>query len=216
MIFLIILNIGLIPQQLTPPGTIKVGGFYVDKTEILNIHWLEYQYYLKQELDESEYWKISPDSSNTWYDALDRRYEPIVLINHRQANDYCEWRSRVVSEKQGFNITYRLPTPEEWNLIAEAILNEKEDKILKSLSKLKKKLDKSKGEYFLQSRESPRNHLYDLFSNVTEMTAIKGIAKGGNNYELLDPKNLKTIIKYTQANPYLGFRCIAEITDAKK
>jgi len=65
MIYTLILFITLSFQKTTPPATVKVGDYYVDKTEATNLHWLEYQYYLKQELDPSEYWKINPDSSNT-------------------------------------------------------------------------------------------------------------------------------------------------------
>ncbi|WKK82631.1 hypothetical protein [Marivirga arenosa] len=41
------------------------------------------------------------------------------------------------------------------------------------------------------------------------MTAKEGIAKGGNNGELLENGNLKESIKYSSPSPYLGFRCIA-------
>jgi formylglycine-generating enzyme required for sulfatase activity len=214
MMFFLLLNSYLIFQNENPPGTIAVGDFYVDKTEILNIHWLEYQYYLKKELDESEYWKISPDSSNNWYELRETRYEPTTLITYEQAKAYCEWRSEVVSENFGIDITYRLPTEIEWDLIAETIISKEREKIIRSLNKLNKSLVKKKDQYFLQKRESPGNNLYDLFSNVSEMTATKGIAKGGNNVQLFELENINQTIKYNEPNPYLGFHCIAEIRNA--
>jgi len=48
------------------------------------------------------------------------------------------------------------------------------------------------------------------------MTATKGIAIGGNNFELLEFENIDLTLKYNEPNPYLGFRCIAERTNANE
>ncbi|MEM6805586.1 MAG: SUMF1/EgtB/PvdO family nonheme iron enzyme, partial [Bacteroidota bacterium] len=148
---------------------------------------------------------------NIWYNLRERRYEPITLIDYKQAKNYCEWRSNVVSEKLGVEVIYRLPTPREWEMIAHEIWKKKEGRQIRSLSRLRKYLLKADESYYLQSREYPKNLVYDLFSNVSEMTATKGIAKGGSNFVLLKQESLKTDVKYRQPNKYLGFRCVAEI-----
>ncbi len=197
-----------------PPGTIKINDLYVDKTEILNIHWLEYMYYKEQELDSSEYYKILPDSSNFWFKEIEFRYHPLVLISYEQAVDYCKWRSKVVSEKFGINVTYRLPTAQEWQMIAEHLLSEKEKNIYREHNKLVKKNKKLKGGFNLTDRKEIVNQVYDFFGNVSEMTDVKGIAFGNNNSDLEDPKNSITKpIKYAKVSPYLGFRCVAEIKE---
>jgi len=70
----------------------------------------------------------------------------------------------------------------------------------------------SSGYVILFDCTDPKNEIYHLFDNVSEMTAEKGIAMGSNNFELVPVKqNLTRKIKYSAPNSYLGFRCIAVI-----
>jgi len=195
-----------------PPGTIKIKNYFVDRTEIQNIHWLEYIYYKGQELDSIEIQNLLPDSSNFWYSIPDNRFKPIVLITYEQAIDYCTWRSKVVSERIGKKVTYRLPTTTEWKDIAEEIIRTDLKQIEKDLEETKKLIKKDSSPYILTGREKPKSRIYNMFDNVTEMTLEKGIAMGSNNYELTDPKtNLIRLVKFNSANTYLGFRCMAEM-----
>ncbi len=195
-----------------PPGTIKIKTYFVDKTEIQNIHWLEYIYHKGQELDSIEILKLLPDSSNFWYAIPENRFKPIVLITYEQALDYCAWRSKVVSERIGKKITYRLPTTTEWNDIAEELIKTNLKQIEKEIQETTKVVKKDSTQYILTDNEKPKSRIYNLFDNVTEMTLEKGIAMGSNNYELTDPKtNLTRLIKYDSPNTYLGFRCVAEM-----
>ena len=132
-----------------PPGTIKIKNHFVDKTEIQNIHWLEYIYYKRQELDSIEIQKLLPDSSNLWYSIPDNRFKPIVLITYEQALDYCVWRSKAVSERTGKKVTYRLPTTNEWKEIAEEIINTDLKQIEKELEEAKKLIKKDSTQYNL-------------------------------------------------------------------
>jgi len=91
---------------------VTVASFYMDETEVANIHWLEYEYYIKQDSDEY-YWKNNlPDNSvwakelafndpyvNNYYRYPGFRYFPVVGINWRQAINYCKWRTSVVNLK---------------------------------------------------------------------------------------------------------------------
>jgi formylglycine-generating enzyme required for sulfatase activity len=195
-----------------PPGTIKVKNYYVDQTEILNIHWLEYLHHKGEELDSTEILKLLPDSANGWYAIPANRYKPIVMITYEQAIDYCAWRSNVVSERIGKKVTYRLPSMAEWQAIAEEVIKTDLKQQEKDLKETKERIEKDAGEYLLIDREKTKSRVYDLFDNVTEMTQDKGVAMGANNYELTDLEaNIKRWVKYDSPNAYLGFRCVAEM-----
>lgn len=195
-----------------PPGTIRIKNHFVDRTEILNIHWMEFLYYRRQELDSIEFKKLLPDSSNSWYTIPDNRYKPIALITYEQALNYCAWRSKAVSEKLGKKVTYRLPTTAEWKDIAKEVIKNNLIQIEKSLGKTKKMIRRDSTQYFLTDIDKPKSSIYNMFDNVSEMTLEKGIAMGSNNYELTDTKaNLTRLIKYNSPNAYLGFRCVAKL-----
>ena len=91
---------------------VTVASFYMDETEVANIHWLEYEYYIKQDSDEY-YWRNNmPDTTvwakdlafndpyvNNYYRYPGFRYFPVVGVNWRQAVNYCKWRTTVVNLK---------------------------------------------------------------------------------------------------------------------
>lgn len=116
----------LMKENRLPPGTSYIGnGVYMDEAEILNIHWLEFIYYLKKDSSQSYYESMLPDTTLAWramgdksvvigYD-LDsaaqplflesylrypsRRYFPVIGISFFQATEYCKWRSKAVDIK---------------------------------------------------------------------------------------------------------------------
>ena len=113
-----------------PPNTIQLSyNLYIDKTEIANIHWLEYLYYLVKDsgnvystnaLPDTSVWLIYGDSVR-WQHYLrypGYRFFPVVGITHAQAINYCRWRSEIVSAKvlteKTVSYLYRLPTEDEW------------------------------------------------------------------------------------------------------
>ncbi len=91
---------------------VTVASFYMDETEVANIHWLEYLYYIQLDSSRAFYESALPDST-VWARELAYndpyveqylrypgfRYFPVVGINWRQANDYCHWRTSVVNIK---------------------------------------------------------------------------------------------------------------------
>lgn len=113
-----------------PPNTIWLSSnLYIDKTEIANIHWLEYLHYLEKDSGKVYYKNALPDTS-VWLAYGDSlrwkhylrypayRYFPVVGVTQAQAINYCRWRSEVVSAKRSseskVSFVYRLPTEAEW------------------------------------------------------------------------------------------------------
>ena len=209
LIFLLTTSTGEIP-----PGTVRVGDLFVDKTEISNIHWIEFLTSLCEKADSATVSKFFPDSSNTWYKDAERRYEPIVMITYEQAVAYCQRRSFVVSKGQNRRITYRLPTPEEWNKIANHVLSEDPKHIKKERTAAEKanKRATHKNRYVVFVSDEFDDRVYHLFDNVSEMTSVRNVAMGSNNLDIFEiEQNLTKTIRYESPNIYLGFRCVAEV-----
>ena len=111
-----------------PPGTVQINDtFFVDKTEIANVHWREYLYYLLDvKKDTIAYQKALPDTTVWGVDTISDRYDstyqlqittfspnplseyyfrhpgfnnnPVVGITYEQAIAFCQWRSDRVNE----------------------------------------------------------------------------------------------------------------------
>ncbi len=91
---------------------VTVASFYMDETEVANINWLEYEYYIKQDSDEY-FWKNNLPDTTVWakdlayndpyvdhyYRYPGFRFFPVVGVNWRQAVNYCKWRTSVVNQK---------------------------------------------------------------------------------------------------------------------
>lgn len=104
------------------PRSVSVSSFYMDETEVANIHYREYLYWLSRTYG-SDYpeliEKAKPDTT-VWRSALSYNeplvqyyfrhaaydYYPVVGVNWYQAQDFCQWRSDRVNEyilvKNGF------------------------------------------------------------------------------------------------------------------
>ena len=92
--------------------TVTVASFYMDETEIANIHWLEYMFYIKRDSSEEFYQSALPDTlvwqnqlayNDPYVDHYLRypgfRYFPVVGITWTQCNDFANWRTAVVNKK---------------------------------------------------------------------------------------------------------------------
>jgi gliding motility-associated lipoprotein GldJ len=92
--------------------TVSVASFYMDETEIANIHWLEYMHYLSKDSSQEVYQAALPDTT-VWVGKLafndpyvdhylrypGFRYFPVVGVSWVQANNYAKWRTTAVNQK---------------------------------------------------------------------------------------------------------------------
>ena len=93
--------------------TVTVQSFFLDQTEIANIHWLEYLHYIQRDSSETYFQSALPDTTvwekelafNTPYVSNYLRYPgfryyPVVGISWNQAVDYCRWRTEAVNKQR--------------------------------------------------------------------------------------------------------------------
>jgi sulfatase modifying factor 1 len=98
------------------PRRVTVSSFLIDRTEVANVHYREYLYWLESAFDDPQYAKViegaMPDTL-VWRSELaaneplveyyfrhpSYNYYPVVGVTWQQANDFCIWRSNRVNEK---------------------------------------------------------------------------------------------------------------------
>jgi sulfatase modifying factor 1 len=96
--------------------TVTINSFYMDETEVANIHWTEYLYFLRRDSVFEVYEAALPDTT-VWYNEFSFndsyveyylrhggfRYYPVVGVSWVQANDYCKWRTAAVNRLMADN-----------------------------------------------------------------------------------------------------------------
>jgi len=92
--------------------TVTIQSFYIDETEMANIHYLEYLNAVQKDSTQEFYESALPDTS-VWLNqlAFNDPYEkqylrhpgfrlyPIVGVSWKQANDFCLWRTTAVNNQ---------------------------------------------------------------------------------------------------------------------
>lgn len=167
---------------------------YLDRTEITNLDWREYLYYLKKHTgaDSKEYLSAIPDTA-IWRLSYNVPFfkpgpyddYPLVAVSYEQAESYCTWRSRVVSQKEKRQVTYALPSLKIYQLMAKG-----ENKVAEGLYSVKLGFRTFLG----------------LCENAAEMTDIEGKAIAGS-----DRVQCLEIHEYFIPEKNLGFRCMARV-----
>lgn len=105
---------------------VTVASFYMDETEVSNVDWLEYLYWIRRNYatDAEYYYNALPDTL-VWRQPLSYNEPyvnnylrhpafqdyPVVGVTWEQANAYCEWRTDRVNEEilrsKGYLIDYK-------------------------------------------------------------------------------------------------------------
>ncbi|NTW34388.1 MAG: SUMF1/EgtB/PvdO family nonheme iron enzyme, partial [Bacteroidetes bacterium] len=96
------------------PRRVTVSSFYIDETEVRNLDWLEYLYWLKRVfgVDYPEVCQKALPDTLVWRDKLAYnepfvelylrhpayRDYPVVGVSWLKANEYCSWRTDRVNE----------------------------------------------------------------------------------------------------------------------
>ncbi|HEY8404750.1 MAG TPA: SUMF1/EgtB/PvdO family nonheme iron enzyme [Flavobacteriales bacterium] len=169
-IFLLVLNC-FDGMGKNPPGTLKVKGtsYYLDAIEMSNLEWYSYVIDMRSKYGkDSEQYRTSLPDSATWCSTYSAdeffkygKYNdyPVVGITYEQANQYCTWRSELVSLKYGKSVVYTLPSKEVIEMACK-----------QSTSSYKE------GVYQL----GKRNKIRGLYDNVYELTVENGMLLSSN------------------------------------
>jgi gliding motility-associated lipoprotein GldJ len=112
------------------PRTVTVSSFYLDETEVKNVDYREYLYWLRRvytefpqvyrnALPDTLVWR-SPMGFNDPYVQYYFRHPsynnyPVVGVSWLKANDYCAWRSDRVNEQLLIDFGELSPDPEQAN-----------------------------------------------------------------------------------------------------
>jgi gliding motility-associated lipoprotein GldJ len=98
------------------PRRVTVNSFYIDKTEVANVHYREYLYWINNVFEGDEFQAVRnaalPDTL-VWRSELayneplveyyfrhpSYNYYPVVGVSWKQAHDFCLWRTDRVNEK---------------------------------------------------------------------------------------------------------------------
>ena len=105
------------------PKRVTVNSFFIDRTEVANVHYREYLYWMEHVFSDDSYKQVvdnaKPDTL-VWRSELAYNepyveyyfrhpaynYYPVVGVNWKQASDFCEWRSDRVNEEELINKGY--------------------------------------------------------------------------------------------------------------
>ncbi|WNJ21285.1 SUMF1/EgtB/PvdO family nonheme iron enzyme [Pontibacter sp. G13] len=121
---------------------VTVQSFYMDETEVANVDWKEFVYYIQKNEGDTKYKELLPDTNvwrrdlayndpyaETYFAHTSFNMYPVVGVNWHQANDYCKWRTERVNEmllekdeEAQLYPSYRLPTEAEWEYAARGLL----------------------------------------------------------------------------------------------
>jgi gliding motility-associated lipoprotein GldJ len=110
------------------PRTVTVSTFYMDETEVRNVDYREYLYWISRVfIDYPEVYKKALPDTLVWrrrlgYNEPQVEYYfrhpayaeyPVVGVNWLQASDFCQWRTDRVNEKLLIDMGILLPDPNQ-------------------------------------------------------------------------------------------------------
>ncbi|MFN3341304.1 MAG: SUMF1/EgtB/PvdO family nonheme iron enzyme [Flavobacteriales bacterium] len=176
------------------------------------------------ELDKNKIWKLLGQM-------------PINGISHEQAVLFTQWMSQLYNEElmldEDVRVRFRLPTTAEWEEMATQALRDDMKKkqlwdsinpkncflynynMLNTCSGYESFIQKfqGKGLATVDAFYPAMNGTFNVFGNVSEMVAEKGISKGGNYTVYANQCRIPLSQNYTKPEPWLGFRWVLEIIE---
>jgi len=227
-----------------PPGTVLLTPeFGVDVLEMRNIDYFRFMKYTEQIYgkNSSQYKRIIPDKtvwksydfngqdlSNLYFSDNNFLNHPLVGVSYDQAVLYCEWRTEYINNFYDLyhmkyirsigvpkRLTYRLPTPEEWDRILttdsifmpdDGFIHPNFTNPVKDQDAINKRISKgltSSVFYFWKNKIG----IYAFDDNVSEMTSEPGVARGCN----WTGGKENTNCHYEQPENWVGFRCVVDV-----
>src|SRR5882672_169829 len=108
------------------PRRITINSFFIDKTEVANVHYREYIHWIENVFSDPQYQAVvdgaKPDTL-VWRTQLaynepyveyyfrhpSYNYYPVVGVTWKQAHDFCIWRTDRVNELQLIKSGYQNP-----------------------------------------------------------------------------------------------------------
>ncbi len=113
------------------PRTVSVSSFYMDETEVANVHYREYIYWLQRSygsdfpdvilkaLPDTMVWRSSMSYNEPmveyYFTHASYNNYPVVGVNWNQANEYCKWRTDRVNEMNLIKGGYLKKNPNQVN-----------------------------------------------------------------------------------------------------
>jgi formylglycine-generating enzyme required for sulfatase activity len=167
-----------------------------------------------------------------YYRHVAYRNYPVVGISYEQAVAFCKWRTDRVKEyyarkyKKELLLEYRLPTAGEWESLAMAspdifALQGKNKNGMPLLNFIRMPGDSASTAILMSdnadvtapvySYAKNKLGLFNIYGNVAELVAEKGIAKGGSWRNLLEECRAGKNLTYDQPTSWIGLRCVCDL-----
>ena len=170
---------------------------------------------MKIRLDLPLSWKMD---MNEYFNSSPYRTNPVIYIRVDQTQEYCKWMTRMTmylyahlskNERQRkkfyTRVEYRLPSPEEWDLVFETF----SENIITN----KSILPYNPALTYPAVQPKRRLMFYYLPENVSEITSADSIAIGLSWQNRDTTASLNNRVRYYRPSDWISFRCICQILE---
>lgn len=125
-------------RYLVPPGTLPIAkGKFLDQTEIANIHFEEFLFFVVKDSGRYKDRVYLPKQENkyvlNYYKNSEFSFFPVLAVTYQTAQTYCKWRADKLNEglknmlrdePNKYKFRGRLPSKEEWLTAAGSLFDE--------------------------------------------------------------------------------------------